>query len=68
MVITSEQLADMYIMYKDHKKSRPVVKGCNSNTRGMSNCVSDLLESVNKANKSPYEVISGEDMLAEVGN
>ena len=58
-------------MYKDHKagkKTRPVVPGCNSNTRGMSNCVSDLQESVNKANKSPYEVISGEDMLAEVEN
>ena len=56
-------------MYKDHKEeraSRPVVTGCNSNTRGFSNRVSDLLESVNKANQDPYLVISGEDMLARI--
>ena len=70
-VVSSEQLADMYLMYKDHKEkraSRPVVTGCNSNTRGFSNSVSDLLESVNKAKEGPYEVISGEDMLATVEN
>ena len=38
--------------------------GCNSNTLGFSNSVSDLLESVNKANQEPYEVVSSEDMLA----
>ena len=68
-IVSSEQLADLYLMYKDHKeggKSRPVVTGCNSNTRGFSNSVSDLLESVNKANQTPYEAISGEDMLAKV--
>ena len=68
-VVSSEQLADLYLIYKDHKrwgKSRPVVTGCNSNTRGFSNCVSDLLESVNKANQTPYEAISGEDLLARV--
>ena len=43
-----------------------MVTGCNSNTREFSNSVSDLLESVNKANQSPYEVISGEDMLAKI--
>ena len=67
-VVLSEQLADLYVMYKDHKegrKSRPVVTGCNSNTRGFSNSVSDLLESVNnKANEDPYECISSEDMLS----
>ena len=51
-VVSSEQL--------------PVVTGCTSNTRGFSNCVSDLLESVNKANQTPYEAISSEDMLAKV--
>ena len=54
-------------MYKDHKegnKTRPVVTGCNSKTRGFSNSVSDLLESMNKANLDPYETISREDMLA----
>ena len=66
-MVSSEKLADLYIMYKDHKegrKSRPVVTGCNSNTRGFSNSVSDLLESVNKANEDPYECISSEDMLS----
>ena len=28
--------------------------------------MSDLLESVNKANQEPYESISGEDMLAKI--
>ena len=68
-IVSSEQLASMYLMYKDHKigrKTRPVVTGCNSNTRGFSNCVSDLLESVNKANETPYEAISTEDTLAKV--
>ena len=57
----------MYLTDKDHnegKKTRPVVTGCNSNTLGFSNSVSDLLESVNKANQDPYEVVSSEDMLA----
>jgi hypothetical protein len=66
-VVSSEQLADLYLTYKDHKegkKTRPVVTGCNSNTLGFSNSVSDLLESVNKANQDPYEVVSSEDMLA----
>ena len=34
-VVTSEQLADLYLLYKDHKEqkaTRPVVTGCNSNT------------------------------------
>ena len=66
----SNNEADMYCLYKDHKaepgKSRPVVTGCNSNTRGFSNSVSDLLESVNKANTTPYEAISSEDMLAKI--
>ena len=68
-VVSSEQLASMYLTYKDHKqgrKTRPVVTGCNSNTRGFSNCVSDLLESVNKANEDSYEAINSEDVLAEV--
>ena len=35
-------------------------------TRGFSNSVSDLLESVNKAKQDAYETVSGEDMLARV--
>ena len=71
-VVSSEQLASLYLMYKDHKKekgtTRPVVTGCTSNTKGFSNSVSDLLESVNKAKEGGYEVISGEDMLAKIEN
>ena len=69
-VVSSEQLASLYLMYKDHKKekgtTRPVVTGCSSNTKGFSNSVSGLLESVNKAKEEAYEVVSGEDMLAKV--
>ena len=59
----------MYLLYKDHKEkraTRPVVTGCNSNTKGFSYSVSGLLESVNKAKPNAYEVISGEDVLAKV--
>ena len=65
---TSNNEADMYILYKDHKKeadkTRPLVTGCTSNTLGMSNNVSDLLEAVANSEPDPYEVISSEDMLA----
>ena len=42
------------------------ITGCSSNTRGFSNSVSDLLESVNKANQDPYECISSEDKLSRI--
>ena len=45
----SETSAPMYYMYKDHKKGggwRPVVSGCNSNTLGLSNLLSDMVESI----------------------
>ena len=64
----SENRADMYCLYKDHKaepgKTRPVVTGCSSDTLGLSNGVSDVLESVANSEEMPYEVISSEDMLA----
>ena len=47
-VSKSELAAPKYMMYKDHKKQeayRPVISGCNSNTLGLSNMLSDLLES-----------------------
>ena len=65
-VIThSETSAPMYYLYKDHKKEpgwRPVVSGCNSNTVGISNILSDVIESVCNAIDNPYEVISSEDI------
>ena len=65
----SENSSDMYLLYKDHKqedgKVRPVVTGCTSDTLGMSNNVSDLLESVANSEPAPFEVVSTEDMLAE---
>ena len=70
----SENNADLYVLYKDHKigakKTRPVVTGCTSNTRGLSNSVSNLLESVANSDKNNFESISGEDMLSkkEKGN
>ena len=56
-------------MYKDHKVEggyRPVVSGCSSNTLGLSNTLSEIVESICMAVESPYEVISGEDMLSRV--
>ena len=65
----SENVADMYLMYKDHKpgtKTRPTATGCSSNTLGLSNAVSEILESVSLAVPNRYNCISSEDMLARV--
>ena len=59
----------MYYLFKDHKKEpgwRPVVSGCNSNTVGISNILSDVIESICNAIEKPYEVISSEDMLHRI--
>ena len=46
----SENTAPKYFLYKDHKKEklqfRPVVSGCSSDTIGMSNLLSDIVESM----------------------
>ena len=63
----SETVAPKYFLFKDHKKVeswRPVVSGCNSNTLGLSNLLSDLVESVCSSIREPYEVISSEDLLS----
>ena len=47
VIMHSETLALMYYLYKDHKKEpgwRPVVSGCKSNTVGISNILSDIVE------------------------
>ena len=65
----SENLAPMYFMFKDHKKEggyRPVVGGCNSDSLGLSNTLSELVESVCMAVDQPYEVISSEDLLSRI--
>ena len=67
-VTRSENKADLYVLFKDHKpggKTRPVVTGCTSNTRGLSNTVSNLLESFANSNDDMFESISGEDMLSK---
>ena len=46
---TSNNVASMWLALKDHKeggKSRGIVTGCTSNSKGMSNAVSDVLEAV----------------------
>ena len=61
-VVSSEQLADMYLLFKDHqdgRASRPVVTGCNSNTKGLTNSASDLLESVTKQTRNPMKLYQG---------
>ena len=63
----SENIADLYLMYKDHKlgdKTRPTATGCTSNTLGLSNAVAEVLESVSNSEKERYNTISSEDMLA----
>ena len=58
-------------MYKDHKSEggwRQVVGGCSSNTLGLSNMISELLEAVTAAKENPYSVISSEDLLARISD
>ena len=65
----SENVADLYLMVKDHKegnKTRPTATGCTSNTQGLSNAVAELLEAVSNAEKQRYNCISSEDMLARI--
>ena len=66
---TSNNVAVMWLALKDHKagdKTRGIVTGCTSNSKGLSNSVSDVLEAVANSEQDPYEVCSGEDMLARV--
>ena len=68
-VMNSEATASKYFMYKDHKKEggyRPVVSGCTSNTLGLSNMLSDVVESLCLSMKNPFEIISSEDLLARI--
>ena len=67
--IESEIAANKYYMFKDHKegeKYRPVVSGCCSNTLGLSGLLSDIIESLCLAVENPFEVISSEDLLANI--
>ena len=66
-IVNSESSAPKYFLYKDHKKEeswRPVVSGCSSNTLGLSNMLSDIVESLCGTIAEPYEVISSEDLLS----
>ena len=66
-ITRSKNISTMYIVYKDHKKepgkSRPIVTGNSGNTRGLSNSVSNLLESVANSIPNNFESISSEGML-----
>ena len=48
----SENIADLYLMYKDHKpgkKTRQTATGHSSGSLGLSNAVAEVLESVSNA-------------------
>ena len=65
----SNNLESLYFLLKDHKlvlAARTVVKGCNSNSLGLSNSVSDFLEAVANSIVDAFEVISTEDLLARI--
>ena len=65
----SENIADLYLMYKDHKlgnKTRPTATGHTSNTLGMSNAVAEVMEAVSSSEPERYNTISSEDMLANM--
>ena len=43
-----------------------MVGGCSSDTLGLSNTLSEVVEAVCMATENPFEVISSEDMLSRV--
>ena len=68
-IVNSEVTANKYYMFKDHKRDggyRPVVSGCTSNTLGLSNMLSDVVESLCQSMREPFEIISSEDLLARI--
>ena len=70
-IVNSESTAPKYYLYKYHKKVeswRPVVSGCSSNTLGLSNMLSDIVESICSSMSTPLEVISSEDLLSRIEN
>ena len=61
--------ASLKLLYKDHKvgnKTRPVATGNESYNVGLSNSISEIMESVAKSIENPYSVISSEDMMARI--
>ena len=66
----STQVSNLYMMHKDHKvepeKGRAVATATTSNTTGLSNAVSDYIESLANSIENPIETISTEDMLHRV--
>ena len=68
-ITRSKTLASLFLQLKDHKKTldtRAVVSACDSYTVGLSNILSDFIESVANAVNEPCEVISSEDMLSRI--
>ena len=65
----SRNTSKMRLLYKDHKavprKTRPLVTGNTSDTLGLSNTVSDVLEAVANNSKNSHEIVSTEDLLAK---
>ena len=56
-------------MYKDHRGQggyRPVASSCSSNTLGLCNALSEVVESVCMAVESPFDVILSEGMLSRI--
>ena len=70
-ITRSKTLASMFLQLKDHKDeldTRAIVSANNSYTVGLSNILSELLESVANSVVAPCEVISSEDMLSRIHN
>ena len=51
---------------EDKVISRPLVGGCSSDTLGLSNTLSEMIESACMAIEDQFKVISSEDMLSRI--
>ena len=60
-VCNSENRAELYLSYKDHKKepgkTRPIATGCTSNTLALSTSVSTLIESLANSEENNFEAM-----------
>ena len=68
-VTHSENVANLYLMFKDHKpgtRTRPTATGHSSNSLGLSNSVAEILEAVANSEARRYNTISSEDMLHRI--
>ena len=74
MINQNGEVPPMYLTIKDHKpvkegelpSTRPIVSGCQSLSRHLSNILSEIVESLSQSVEDSGEVISTEDLISKI--